>query len=173
MLRADDEQYQVFPPRPSNIEQIKGAAWGWDAEGEDKDEPPVPQWNPRTGFSHIASDEDAAARRTSSGASASSSSVGQGRRAAAAEVSASLLLTPSAEEALPFAPRGQVLSSCIGTGFWMTALALFLRQYAQVRRIRGSSITSQLNLIRAASEKELLIRVPLPLRRTVSAGQRS
>ncbi|GAX72933.1 hypothetical protein CEUSTIGMA_g388.t1 [Chlamydomonas eustigma] len=119
------EEYIVFAPKASSIQQVRGGAWGWGEEEEtSKSEPQVPEWNPRTGFMRAPISE---AEGEGSGVSASTSAP------VIPEVRASMLVPPnSSDEALPSVSRDQILSSCLGSTFWMTALALFLRQYAQV-----------------------------------------
>ncbi len=149
MADGGRKPYAVFAPPPSNIQS---APWSW---GEDDaaapNEPPIPEWNPRTGFMRTVQPEEeeeaAAPAGTSSSSSGSGAAAGDDSRGAQRAAQAAApppeptinLLTPQADpaaaatsEPLPPASQSQVMTSCVGTTFWMTVLAFFLRTYAQV-----------------------------------------
>lgn len=118
------DSYVVFAPKakPSSIQSIRGGAWGWEDETETPSTsagPPLPEWNPRTGFM---------------GSSAVESSSGGSTSAPADDpLVQAAFLTPSSTDAdLPYVSRGQILSSCLSTSFWMALLAVVIRQYSQV-----------------------------------------
>lgn len=113
----DDSGYRVYAPKPSPIQQIRGGSWGWDEEEVDSSRPPVPEWNPRTGFMGTPTDQGGA---SSSGSSGSGSGGGgaAASRVEEPEVQASFL-TPSAvapEGALPVVSKGQVRKEGRGKG---------------------------------------------------------
>eukprot|EP00983_Pelagomonas_calceolata_P119966 1160656-Pelagomonas_calceolata.AAC.2 len=52
---ADAPAYPVFVPRPSNVKEVgKQGAWSWADDGDEgrfnDGTPPLPEWNPQTGF---------------------------------------------------------------------------------------------------------------------------
>ncbi|GIL45466.1 hypothetical protein Vafri_2701 [Volvox africanus] len=153
------EIYPVFAPK-SGSASAADAPWRWDDKEQEElgaggdvattsGAADVPRWNPRTGFMRTAAEVQAeaaaaaaaAATTTSTSSATSRAAAGAGSAAATAKagvgaVEVSLVVPPSATAAeaeaplLPAVSRNAVLSSALGTGFWMAILAVFVRNYA-------------------------------------------
>ncbi|GIL94132.1 hypothetical protein Vretimale_300 [Volvox reticuliferus] len=154
------EIYPVFAPKSGSAAAADAPwRWDdEEVEGAGRDDATtsgaadVPRWNPRTGFMKTASEvqaEAAAAAAVAAAGTATASTSGAtstlaggpgsaaaASRAAAGAVEVSLVVPPltttAAAEAplLPAVSRNAVLSSALGTGFWMAVLAVFVRNYA-------------------------------------------
>ncbi|KAF5828750.1 hypothetical protein DUNSADRAFT_17128 [Dunaliella salina] len=133
---ADAPAYPVFVPRPSNVKEVgKQGAWSWADDGDEgqlnDSTPPLPEWNPQTGFM--------SSRGFGPQPSSSSNSGSSNRRSVQGSPvpsSAWFRQEPPADagsgsmEDLPSVPKNSIMTSCLGTSFTMGILALFLRAYA-------------------------------------------
>ncbi|EFJ52267.1 hypothetical protein VOLCADRAFT_102936 [Volvox carteri f. nagariensis] len=136
------EIYPVFAPKPGSL-VASDAPWRWDDEDEDRrgaqaddattsGTSDVPRWNPRTGFMRTASEVQAEAA-AAAGAAGANSTAGTQAEPAAPALAAALKPDPSSQPPLlPAVSRNAVLSSALGTGFWMAILAVFVRNYASL-----------------------------------------
>ncbi|GLC34690.1 hypothetical protein PLESTB_001234400 [Pleodorina starrii] len=153
-ISSPGEIYPVFAPKPGSP-AAADAPWRWDDNDADRrreDEPStsdpsdVPRWNPRTGFMKTAAELQADAEAAAAAAADAASQGAAARTAAAASTSSRggaavdvSLVVPTAppptaaaaaEPPLPAVSRNAVLSSALGTGFWMAVIAVFVRNYA-------------------------------------------
>jgi len=128
---ADAPAYPVFVPRPSNVKEVgKQGAWSWADDGDEgrfnDGTPPLPEWNPQTGFlSSKASGPQPSSSSSSRSVQGSPvpSPAQSGQEPLAAAGSGRM-------EDLPYVSKNAIMTSCLGTSLTMGILALFLRAYA-------------------------------------------